>query len=376
MRIVVLVACCVLLSSCADISFHQAYSSTETGVYIPPGTCSKQSRFLVAQGDSWFSYAPPGNLVLNDTGDVTSDLMNPLVDDKDHFCVLSVATAGKTLKEMNSDSELKRVDFAFAELASQNLPLEAVLLSGGGNDAQPKFPTFFRQFNSKWLELSDSYVLAHVNEFADEDALNGFVSETADAFVEQANAIFKLQRKHFKDVSPILMHGYDYPIPDGSAPGAAWAYFLGPWLQPGFNTHGYTLRAVRDMSRRTDGDLRRLHLATVLTRVFLDRYNEALIATIGRGDRLDGKVVFVDVRNSILPTDKAPFSMHADWRWASHSLYLTDWQNEMHPARCGFANVTFKFIDRLNALHGVAEVPPEKKSVESCANSEAIAVRH
>lgn len=46
---------------------------------------------------------------------------------------------------------------------------------------------------------------------------------------------------------PILLHGYDHPVPDGRG---FWGLLSGPWLAPGFEQKGYYDLAQRKASSR------------------------------------------------------------------------------------------------------------------------------
>src|SRR5687768_12316470 len=82
----------------------------------------------------------------------------------------------------------------------------------------------------------------------------------------------------------IVMHGYDYAVPDGRGVFGGWGLLPGPWLEPGFRRKGYS-----DLARRRD-------LTTVL-------------------------------RGTL--------------RWGDG--YKADWANEMHPTGHGFELVTERF---------------------------------
>jgi len=36
-----------------------------------------------------------------------------------------------------------------------------------------------------------------------------------------------------------ILHGYDYPVPDGRAFMGGWGFLPGPWLEPGFREKGF-----------------------------------------------------------------------------------------------------------------------------------------
>ncbi|UFS72062.1 hypothetical protein LPW11_07680 [Geomonas sp. RF6] len=115
---------------------------------------------------------------------------------------------------------------------------------------------------------------------------------------------------------PILIHGYDYPVPDGRGYMGGWGPLPGPWLEPGFREKGYG-----DLTQRVE-----------MTRVLIDRFNDMLaeVAKI----RAFAHVRYVDLRNTL--------SCGADYKkW---------WANEMHPTEGGFGKVTGRFAAVLGEL--------------------------
>ena len=108
---------------------------------------------------------------------------------------------------------------------------------------------------------------------------------------------------------PILVHGYDYPVPDGRGFWGGWP-FPGPWLQPGFYEKNFT-----DLQRMTD-----------MMRDIMDRFN-TMVAGLSA---LPGfaHVRYVNLRGTL--SDK--LTDYKQW-----------WDNELHPNKQGFEAVAKKF---------------------------------
>lgn len=113
---------------------------------------------------------------------------------------------------------------------------------------------------------------------------------------------------------PVLVHGYDYAVPDGRGFLGGWGPLPGPWLEPSFREKGY----MDDPRRRS------------LVRDLIDAFNQML------GDLAStpgiSHVTYVDLRNT-LPT--------------SDSEYRQWWANELHPTRSGFLRVAQRFAEEI-----------------------------
>ena len=108
---------------------------------------------------------------------------------------------------------------------------------------------------------------------------------------------------------PILVHGYDYPVPDGRGFFGGWGPLPGPWLEPGFRRKGYAEMSVRKQ----------------MCVKLIDRLDTMLANLAGKPPF--AHVKFLDLRNT-LPTG----AKYKDW-----------WANELHPTAKGFEAVTKKF---------------------------------
>src|SRR6185369_12581058 len=107
---------------------------------------------------------------------------------------------------------------------------------------------------------------------------------------------------------PIVIHGYDYALPDGRGFWGGWGPLPGPWLEPGFQRKGHV-----DFGENS---------AVVVK--LIDRFNTMLkdvSATPGFEH-----VHYLNLRNTL---------RHG-------ANYEKDWENELHPTEEGFALVSKK----------------------------------
>lgn len=159
---------------------------------------------LVAEGDSWFDY--PGRDILE------------VLQDEASWEVASVAHYGDTLDSMSySDAQLTGLVRQLEWARARNEVPAAILLSGGGNDfAGPEFGVFIGNKNSQRPGVDDA-ILADFIGCRMQSALAHFVAAATRACV----SMFGVQ-------IPILLHGYDYPVPDGRGFLGGWGPLPGP----------------------------------------------------------------------------------------------------------------------------------------------------
>lgn len=232
---------------------------------------------LISEGDSWFSYPLHPNVI-------------SILDTRAHrrLSLLRLERSGDELLTILSGKQKAKL-----RRQLKRYPVQALLLSGGGNDIvgenllqllrekdpptrpweqcinKVRFARRLRQLECAYQELMD--IRDDVNE----------------------NCV-------------IYTHGYDWPIPTGK--GVKLGPFrIGPWLKP-----------YLDRRKITDpGDQRKI------IRWMIDRFNEMQSGLAAA----NAKVVYVDCRGTL-----------AD----------RDWHNEMHPSRAGFRAVAALFAARLN----------------------------
>jgi hypothetical protein len=247
---------------------------------------------VVAEGDSWFSYVPPT--------DVLACLRKRLWDGW-KYDVADRAKAGATLNDMVYGRDI--IDTY--QLIEQHRP-EVILFSGGGNDIAGG-ELYVLLYNKKAIEPNAG--IPHVNR----NILKGLVDEVfSTAFRDLLGLLrFKLRQVGTPNV-PILFHGYAYAIPDGRGWLGGWGPLPGPWLDPGLTRKGY--------HRKNDATVR-----TAIVKELIDAFNEMLEAVVAR----DPHAHYVNLRGT---------------------LTNSQWDNELHPTTAGFLAVTRKIERKLRTV--------------------------
>jgi lysophospholipase L1-like esterase len=250
---------------------------------LKPGT-------LIAEGDSWFDY--PGTDILEE------------LEDNHGYDVKSVAHKGDTVESMAyGEKQLDKLAKQFWKLHQKDVVPQAVLLSGGGNDiAGDEFPLLLNHSDSDLPALND-------------DIVRGLVDvRLREALIRLARTVTSLCDQVFDTAKPIriLLHGYDYSVPDGRGFWGGWGPLPGPWLEPGFEQKGYFS----------------LKQNAAVMKVLLDRFN-TMVATLPKVNGL-GHLRYVDLRgclSSSLVNDR----------------YKTWWDNELHPEDKGYRVIAARF---------------------------------
>jgi hypothetical protein len=249
--------------------------------------------FLVAAGDSWFDY--PFHNILT------------ILHDDYGYNFESTAHNGDPMEAIAYlGGQIDGLSRMFEKVIAEGAVPKAVLLSGGGDDIAGK--EFGMLLNNK-----DS-VAGGWNP----DVLKGVIEDRiAAAYVAMLNGIDTLSNQFAQRVLPIIVHGYDYPVPDGRGFLGGFGPLPGPWLQPGFREKNF-----EDLQ----GTISLMHEA-------IDRFNTMLIELVAL-PQFANHVHYIDLRYT-LRTD----STYKDW-----------WANELHPTEKGFEAVTAKFADLLGTL--------------------------
>ena len=250
---------------------------------------------VVAEGDSWFSYMPPN--------DVLSCLRTSDWGDR-RYRVHDRAKAGGLLNDMVYGRDM--VD-TYELLRAY--PPDVFLFSGGGNDIAG--PELFCMLHHRQAVLLNGDLPA-VNH----KALHGIVTEVVGGAYRDLVRLIRIQAARIgKPELPIVLHGYDYAIPDGRG----WGWFQGagpfpgPWLDPSLTRKGY------------------------------DREEHA-------GVRQQIVVALIDAFNAAVAEVAAsnPHVHHVDLRGTL--VGVAQWANELHPTREGFRAVTQKIESRIRAV--------------------------
>jgi lysophospholipase L1-like esterase len=152
-----------------------------------------------------------------------------ILDDVHGYDIESVAHKGHPLEEMAyGRKQLEDLARRMEKVKRRGLTPKAILLSGGGNDvAGPEFAMLLNRNPSSIPGLNES-------------VLRGVIDERIRAALTSLlGAITKLCKEMFEREIPIVIHGYDYPVPDGRGFWGGWWILPGPWLEPGFRQKGY-----------------------------------------------------------------------------------------------------------------------------------------
>ncbi|MGO9022376.1 MAG: hypothetical protein ACLQVJ_28900 [Syntrophobacteraceae bacterium] len=258
---------------------------------------------LVAQGDSWFDY--PGH-----------DLINFLRDRHGHT-IENIAVAGSTLNDIvygpvpknwlgipqsGDVSRITELLHVIEKTHQENGPLRGVLISGGGNDIAG--PEFFSFLNNKDADLPNPNA----------EVLDGVVTETfLSAYKHLIEVILARAGALQIDNLHILIHGYDYPWPDGR--GFTMFNLVGPWFDEPFNKKNFPYNNQDDLLQRR-----------AIVRSFIESFN-SMLSTLA--SQYPQNVHYADLRGA-LDDD------------------ISLWANELHPTAQGFGMLA----DKLNlALH-------------------------
>jgi lysophospholipase L1-like esterase len=259
-------------------------AKTLRALAVPPPT-----GLLVAEGDSWFDY--PLHDVLS------------MLEDEHGFDVESVAHKGDTVEDM-AYSGGQFDDFArlLEKLLRQGRVPDAILLSGGGNDvAGDQFAMLINHAASGLPPLND-------------DVVHGVIDiRVRNAYAFLISGLTEIAIRLLQRPIPIVLHGYDYAVPDGRGVLGGFAFLPGPWLQPGFRRKGHG-----DADANVD-----------VMEQLINTFNAMLRQLAGAVGF--GHVRYVDLRGTL----------------SNAANYKRDWANELHPTERGFRSVAQKIADAI-----------------------------
>jgi hypothetical protein len=255
-------------------------------------TSLRTAGFLAAAGDSWFDY--PFHDVLK------------ILDDDYGYNIESTSHKGDPIEKMAyQGGQIDGFARKLEKIKAQGGVPKALLLSGGGDDiAGHEFGMLLNNAYSPTAGWDDRVLDGVIN-----DRISG-------AYMSMLTSMTTACKKYFGKELPILVHGYDYPVPDGQGFLGGWP-FPGPWLDPGFREKNF-------------GDLApRIPMMQVL----IDRFN-SMVAALPTYPQFN-YVKYVDLRRTL-----------------SNKLadYQTWWANELHPSDGGFHAVAKKFAAVLETL--------------------------
>jgi len=246
---------------------------------------------LVTIGDSWLiniDTSPP-----NQWNSLAASLRR-----KHGYDTTEFAGPGKLLAEM-AGSDL---DDVIKYLTSPDVPPKAMLIGGGGNDLVRK-PPRLREMLNQSPQIGSELIDQKVDQFIKVE-LKGFYKAILDALI----AVTPI---------PILLHGYDHPIPDKRPlvlGGVTWG---GPWLEPIFSERNIAVPPTPPPPRPQAA-------ATDVMRRLIDRLN-AMLSELADDYRKRGNPVY---HVSLCGT------LESDRRYAADYRQL--WANELHATSDGF----------------------------------------
>lgn len=246
---------------------------------------------LVAEGDSWFDY--PMHDVLR------------CLEDHHGYDVEAISHRGDRVEHMAyADGELEEFARRLEKVLRREIVPRAILLSGGGNDlAGSEFGMLLNHFESTISGLNESI-------------LRGVIDERIKlAYVFIISKITSVCERRISRRLPIVIHGYDYPVPDGRGFLGGAGFLPGPWLEPGFRDKGF----AHLQQRRS------------LAMELIDRFN-GMLQEVAAIDSFE-HVRYLDLRGTL-----------------RNSNYKVDWANELHPTAKGFEVVAKRFAEELNSL--------------------------
>ena len=177
---------------------------------------------VVADGDSWFDYP---RLFAK------TDILDQL--EKLSYYVENAAHHGDTLEGLaNDDEQHEQFMACLQELNEADKKPCAILLSAGGNDFTKKKLEGFLQ--PKGSDESDS-----LNTLA----MSAAFDKAEKMFVSIVRRVTEQCHTVFGRATPIILHGYANPIPDGTDY-SPWPWRRergkpGPWLKCAFDRRGH-----------------------------------------------------------------------------------------------------------------------------------------
>jgi len=261
---------------------------------------------LMAIGDSWLF-----DQWERDYGVMRPNLVKSLLNlgykDNASSGTFEFASAGRGLKDMAKPSFLREATNYLAD----NPSVKALLFGGGGNDVvagppgqQPLYK-MLKPLNEGGLDE------AEVSDFIDGTLFNHY--DTVIKTLTENTGI------------PILIHGYDHPIPDDRGD-VILIFHSGPWLQPFFQARGYDI--IHNPQHLT--------VAREIMQRLIDRLNAAVQMVAAA---YPNRVYHVKLTGTLAANYGAPGN------------YKQLWRNELHANEPGFdllAAVIAKKLKQLN----------------------------
>lgn len=233
---------------------------------------------ILAEGDSWFLYVPHRNNVIF----YLERMLNTEI--------LNLARPGDEAWKMLTGRQKKLLESTLKGGADGRSKFDILLFSGGGNDlvSDDRF--------GLWLNDYERGMTA-------KDVINPARLKIAfDSLQMHYEELIRI-RDNVSPSTHLLLHGYDFAIPDGRR-----ICGRGPWLQPALIQRGVPIRLRR-----------------AVVKEFLIRF-EKLLKKIARSSE----------KISVVPTQGV--------------LEDDEWHNELHPLNPGFKKIANIFREEIDAL--------------------------
>ena len=241
----------------------------------PVSTTAQTAGYLLAVGDSWFDYP-------------IHDILTRL-DDNYGYNIESSAHRGDPIETMVSHvGQLDRFARCMDKIVALGATPKAILVSGGGDDiAGKEFGMLINNIDLHPIPGWNVQVIAGVID-----------TRIAAAYRLMLLSINSLCQKNLGRTFPILVHGYDYPVPDGRGfLGGGWL-LPGPWLKPGFDEKLFS----------------DINTTTQMMTTIIDRFN-TMLQNLAQEPSFQN-VTYINLRNTLSNSQ----ANYKDW-----------WANEIHP---------------------------------------------
>jgi hypothetical protein len=244
-------------------------------VPAPISTTAQTAGYLLAVGDSWFDYP-------------IHDILTRL-DDNYGYNIESSAHRGDPIEAMVSRvGQLDKFTRCMDKIVALGATPKAILVSGGGDDiAGNEFGMLINNIDLSPIPGWNDQVIAGVVD-----------SRIAAAYRLMIASINSLCQKNLGRTFPILVHGYDYPVPDGRGFLGGGGLLPGPWLKPGFDE-----KLFSDLNQTTQ-----------MMTTIIDRFNTMLQSLVKEPGFQN--VIYIDLRKTLSNS----LTDYKDW-----------WANEIHP---------------------------------------------
>jgi hypothetical protein len=241
----------------------------------PVSTTAQTAGYLLAVGDSWFDYP-------------IHDILTRL-DDNYGYNIESSAHRGDPIETMVSQvGQLDKFARCMDKILALGATPKAILVSGGGDDIAGK----------EFGMLINDIDLVPIPGWNDQIIAGVIDTRIAAAYRLMIVSINSLCQKNLGRTFSILVHGYDYPVPDGRGFLGGGGLLPGPWLKPGFD-------------EKLFGDI---NVTTQMMTTVIDRFNTMLQNLVQEPGFQN--VTYIDLRKTLSNSQ----ANYKDW-----------WANEIHP---------------------------------------------